>query len=498
VRVSFDASSLTRPKLGSSLLSVPPSSVHVAIIDEHTKGVPGHIRGEEDHQRRHSGRARSALCELTGVPAAGAGNGAAVGRKDGSVTPDATCTSNIEGGFVFGDRSGQLTELMTSTTRRTQSHTAKTRIAFVYDAVYPYIIGGAERRYFELAKRLSKKGYEPHLYGMKCWKGHAVIQREGIYLHGICPSKPLYTKDGRRSIWQAIYFGINCLKLIKEDFDIIDCCGFPYFSLFVCKLICLLRGKRLYSTWLEVWGARSWKEYLGTLAIFGIWVEKLCSKIPDAIIAVSEQTAIGIEQELGYRGPIYIVPNGIDFEAIGKIKPSLTKSDVIYAGRLMDFKHVDLLIKAVAVLKTNTHDIKCIIIGDGPEKDKLVDLTTDLGLQTNIEFIGFLKHHDDMYSYMKSSQVFVLPSTREGFGTVVLEANACGIPVITTNHKDNASQYLVNGKDGIVCGLDENEIAKSIMRFLKRNTSLTDGMNAAKSHDWNNITNQIEAAYTYV
>src|SRR4030042_3823122 len=205
---------------------------------------------------------------------------------------------------------------MKSTIKKTQSNTSKKKIAFVYDAIYPYIKGGAERRYFELSKRLSKKGYEPHLYGMKLWKGCDVIQREGIYLHGICPPKPLYKKQGRRSIWQAIFFGIYCLKLIKEDFDIIDCCGFPYSSLFVCKLVCLLKRKRLYSTWHEVWGNKYWKEYLGNFAISGIWVEKICSKIPDKIIAVSEQTASRIKKELGYKGKIYVVPNGIDFEFI--------------------------------------------------------------------------------------------------------------------------------------------------------------------------------------
>jgi glycosyltransferase involved in cell wall biosynthesis len=388
---------------------------------------------------------------------------------------------------------------MSSTIKQTQSDTSKKKIAFVYDAIYPYIKGGAERRYFELAKRLSKKGYEPHLYGMKLWKGCNVIQREGVYLHGICPSKPLYTKDGRRSIWQAIFFGIHCLKLIKEDFDIIDCCGFPYFSLFVCKSVCLLKRKRLYSTWHEVWGNKYWEEYLGNLAIFGIWVEKFCSRIPDEIIAVSEQTAIRIKKELGYKGKIYIIPNGIDVEYINKTKPSLIKSDVIYAGRLMDFKNIDLLIESVFILKKNKNYIKCIIIGDGPEKDNLANLTKKLRLQNDIKFIRFLGNHGDVYSYMKASKVFVLPSTREGFGIVVLEANTCGIPVITVNHKDNAAKDLVEeGKNGYTCGLDEKEIAKRIMAVFEKgmnNNTKQFCTDSARKYDWNKIASGVEEVY---
>src|SRR3989304_4053497 len=128
------------------------------------------------------------------------------------------------------------------------------RIALVYDCIYPYTKGGGEKRYYEIAKRLAIKGHEVHLYGMKFWEGQDVLQKEGLYLHGICPPKPLYTKDGRRSIRQAVFFGIHCLKLIKENFDIIDCCSFPYFSLLTCKFACFLKGKKLHSTWHEVWG----------------------------------------------------------------------------------------------------------------------------------------------------------------------------------------------------------------------------------------------------
>ena len=54
-----------------------------------------------------------------------------------------------------------------------------------------------------------------------------------------------------------------------------------------------------------------------------------------------------------------------------------------------------------------------------------------------------MEKHEDVYSLMKSSKVFVLPSTREGFGISVIEANACGIPVITVRHENNASKDLI-------------------------------------------------------
>ena len=158
----------------------------------------------------------------------------------------------------------------------------KMKIAFIYDALYPYIKGGAQKRLYDIGKRLSKKGHQVHLYGMKSWEGNKVIKRQGMYYHGICKPKYLYKKNGKRSIEEAIYFGLNCLKLIKEDFDIIDCGNFPYFSLFACKLISVIKRKQLYSTWHEVWGKNYWNEYIGWKGYLG-YIFSSSNTIPETI-----------------------------------------------------------------------------------------------------------------------------------------------------------------------------------------------------------------------
>jgi glycosyltransferase involved in cell wall biosynthesis len=101
---------------------------------------------------------------------------------------------------------------------------------------------------------------------------------------------------------------------------------------------------------------------------------------------------------------------------------------------------------------------------------------------------------------MKSSKVFVLPSTREGFGIVVIEANACGIPVIAIDHKDNAARDLIEeGKNGFVCQLNEEEIAKRIMKILENSTGQKMKrvcMDSAKNYDWDKIVDRIEEVYS--
>ena len=390
------------------------------------------------------------------------------------------------------------------------------KIALVYDSIYPFIKGGGEKRFYEIGKRLSGNGHEVHLYGMKLWSGKDVIKKDNLYLHGICKAKPLYVDKGRRSISQAIYFGMNCIKLIKEDFDVIDCCGFPYFSLFTCKIVCMIKGKPMYSTYHEVWGRDYWKSYLGKLGIIGYLVEKISSRLPNKIIAVSENTKKQLIEKLNVNpNKIIVIENGADISKIQKIKPSKESSDIIYAGRLLDYKNIDVLIKAIAIIKSHRDhpsqgdhpkgskgrksnpNIKCIIIGDGPELQNLKNLTKQLKLDNNIIFKGFVKKIEDVYALIKSSKVFVLPSTREGFGIVVVEANACGIPVITTSHKDNASKDLIKqGKNGFICKLNEKDIADKIKTAIKQSQKMKkDCLSSAKHYDWQNIIKKFEGVY---
>jgi L-malate glycosyltransferase len=370
------------------------------------------------------------------------------------------------------------------------------KIAFVSDAIYPYNKGGKEKRIYELSTRLAKRGHNVHIYCMKWWRGKNTRIEEGVTLHAISKLHPLYSGK-RRSIRQAVFFGLSCLRLINEDFDVIDVDHMPHLVLFPLKLVTILKRKELIVTWNEVWGREYWVEYMGILGNVAYAVERLSVLAPDRIISISRHTTTKLTTTLSSRKDIVTIPMGIDYQAIQKVRPSGNRSDIIFAGRLLSHKNVDILIKSVSVLKPEFPNIACYIVGEGPEKNNLVRLTQELGLEDNITFFDFLADHSALFALMKSSRVFVLPSTREGFGIVVLEANACGIPVITTNHEDNASQYLIDDTNGIVCTLDDREVARSIALILNGNFSL-DGTNVAASYDWQNITSQIETAYACV
>jgi glycosyltransferase involved in cell wall biosynthesis len=342
------------------------------------------------------------------------------------------------------------------------------RVAFVSDAIWPYNKGGKERRLYEITRRLVTEGRRVDIYTMKWWKGPANIQNEeGIYLHGISKRRSLY-KDNRRSIGQALLFALACVKLLFRRFDVVDVDSMPFFPLFTMRLVCWLRFKKMHATWHEVWGKEYWHDYLGGLSgKVGALTEWLAMKTPDMVISNSNHTTKRL-QRAGVKRPVVTVPLGVDLETIFAVPPHELTSDIIFAGRLLPNKNVDLLVRTVKLVKRTHPNIRCLIIGNGPERKKLEALTAELHLENNITFFNFLEDHNEVYSLMKSSRMFVLPSVREGFSLVSVEANACGIPVITTRHEHNAARDLIfEGRNGYLTNLDAKDLAKQIRLVLK-------------------------------
>lgn len=378
------------------------------------------------------------------------------------------------------------------------------KIAIFNDSIYPYSKGGSEKRDWEIAKRLASKGHDVNIFGVKEWFGQKTINNEGVFIHGIDVKVRRHTKNGRRSIAQMVIFSIMApISILHSKFDVIVVCNSPYFLSFTMGLVSRIQGTPFFANWDEIWGDY-WYEYMSKIgATIGKEIEKLAVKFPDGIIAVSEDTrkkliATGVNPKM-----ISVIKNGIDFKEISSIIPyssiCFKKADVLFVGRLIKDKNADVLIKAIALAKTSHPGILCSIIGDGPEKEILTKLTKGLKLEKNIEFIGFLEKYSDVIAHMKNSKIFAFPSTREGFGIVIIEANACGLPVICVESKYSrcVNELVEDGYNGFLLNnLDENILAKKI-EMLMDNEDLRlkmseNGIRIAKEYDWTIIANQFE------
>lgn len=368
------------------------------------------------------------------------------------------------------------------------------KVGFVYDVIYPYVKGGVEKRIQELAVRLALRGHDVHIIGMKFWDGPDTVRVDGITLHGICPAYPLYD-GGRRTIREAIYFTARLFPfLMQEEFDIIDCQQFPYFPSFPVKVISVMKNKPWIITWHEVWGDY-WYEYLGWKGFFGKITERLVSGLTPNIVSVSGTTAKKLRQ-LRVPGEICLIPNGIDPGRMKSIPASDEISDVIFVGRLIKEKHVDVLIQAFAVLLRESPGRTLLVIGDGPEHDSVHSLVRDLGIEDRVILKPFLDSHDEIISLLKSSHVCVIPSTREGFGIAALEALACGLPVVTIDHPDNAIGELITENTGFLSSMSIEDLAGKIRLALCRYPLMkTACRDSAETYNWDHITDRLETYY---
>jgi glycosyltransferase involved in cell wall biosynthesis len=364
----------------------------------------------------------------------------------------------------------------------TVSHERRPIVALVTDSVYPYHCGGKESRYHELLSRLGSRA-ELHVYTMNWWQGPRRRADDVATFHAVCRRYPLYS-GGRRSIRQAAFFALGCMRLLTGRFDVIEADHMPYVQLLVLKLVATLRRKRLVVTWHEVWGAEYWRQYLGRVGLLAWLLEWVAMRVPNHIIAASSQTADRLLAATKGRARLTVAPNGIDLDAISTCAPSGEPVDVVAVGRLIEHKRIDMLLDAIAQLHASGHPVTCRIVGDGPDNAALHARAESLGLADVVEFRHDVREQKDLYGLMKSARLFAFPSAREGFGIAVLEAMACGLPVLTTSAPDNLARHLVaDYAQGVICDPSVAAFAAGLRDLLADRAAATDE-EGARTASW--------------
>lgn len=188
------------------------------------------------------------------------------------------------------------------------------------------------------------------------------------------------------------------------------------------------------------------------------------------VITVSNKLKNIVDSE-NFSDRVVVINNGIDLKDCTNLSLGLGHSygvdenTVLSASNLIKTKGIDLNIKAISLLITKYPNIKYLIIGDGPEKEKLKSLVDELGLKDNVFFLGKLPHEEVM-KYMSIVNIFCLPSWEEGFGVVYIEAMAHGKPTIGVKG-EGIEDVIVSGENGfLVNPHDEKDIADTIDYLL--------------------------------
>jgi glycosyltransferase involved in cell wall biosynthesis len=368
----------------------------------------------------------------------------------------------------------------------------KKKVLIVSDALAPWHKGGKEERYEQLAKHFQSDDIEIIFATMKWWQGK---DPQGYV--SICPRISMYNSDGGRSVWQSIRFAIACLKVYKLKPDLIECDQIPFLQIFTLWIVAKLRRIPITVTWHEVWGIHYWQEYVPNIARFAAICEKLTMRLPDRIIANSEYTANRLRTFGVTNNLLVVIENKLDIEFMKKASTDLAGYQIIFAGRLIAHKRVDILLKAVEILKRKHPNVCLGIIGGGPESKTLKQIAFNLKIEDNVKFLGEISKHEDVIGVMKKSEIFVSASEREGFGQSVLEALYLKLNVIVANNPNNAAVEIVNKvQHGIV--LQENKpqlYADAISKLLTKQKSKpfssfesnSESLSSLYLHEWEEL-----------
>ena len=304
----------------------------------------------------------------------------------------------------------------------------KIRVCMLIVAPFP-LKGGAEIFTYELSQALSKKGCNVTIVCETSGNNESEITENTVR---ICP----ILKSGKMGFFENFFSFFRFL--CREKFDIVHAhFVIPTGSvallakLFRTPVIITSHGVDIMKYKVVRYGAR-----LSRILSMIIWVTL---KIADLHVVASKSMVKDAMEAGSSRQKIEVVRPGFNLKKISSSgganilqRYKIGDNFVLFLGRLTPKKCPQDLLKAFSKVVERVHDVKLVFAGRGVEMENLRKLTVKFGLEDRVIFTGFVTE-DEKWDLLKNCRVFVLPSVAEGYPKTVIEATACGKPVIATN-----------------------------------------------------------------
>ncbi len=352
------------------------------------------------------------------------------------------------------------------------------RICLVYDCLFPHTVGGAERWYRNLAERLVAQGHEVTYLTLRQWARGADPGVEGVNVIAVGPMMRLYASSsagGRRRVLPPLVFGLGVLWHLlrhRRRYDAVHTASFPYFSLLAAALVRPWGSYRLVVDWHEVWTRDYWRDYLGRVGgLIGWLIQVLCVRVPQRAFCFSRLHEKRLRDE-GLRGESTILAGEYNGPLVGHA-PRVAEPLVVFAGRHIPEKRAPAVVPAIAHARIGIPDLQGVIFGDGPERGEVLRAVMQHGLGAVLDVPGFAPS-EAVEDALGRALCLLLPSRREGYGLVVIEAAAHGTPSIVVAEPDNAAvELVVEGENGFVAAsASPEDLAAAIVRVHEAGAEL--------------------------
>jgi glycosyltransferase involved in cell wall biosynthesis len=366
-------------------------------------------------------------------------------------------------------------------------------ILIVSEMSVPYAVGGGEVRYALLARELARRGHTVTWLSMRQRASPDEEVIDGVrHLHrgpriASPPSRPLLA--------MVRYMFTAFVHILTHRYDIID--TQTYAPLPAVWLACVLSRQKMVATIHDTSSraATAVPGPAGQVASDDQWlsardrfivgpIETLLYRLPyPRIVTDTHGVRKTLAQSFGVSDRRMVTVHcGIDTEAIAAAPAAAERVDVLFAGRVIPHKHVDDFLDAMAAVgkarrARRLPPLRAAVVGDGPLLPEMRTRAMGLGLvpaeaaaaeppAATVEFCGSLPDHAAVIGRMKSARVLVLPSTREGFGLVLVEACACGTPCVAYD-VPAVREVLADGEVGVlVAPRDVAGLAAAIDRLI--------------------------------
>ena len=242
-----------------------------------------------------------------------------------------------------------------------------------------------------------------------------------------------------------------------------------------------------------------------TNAVFGtyvwLWEKLIPSVYRDSRFAVISAST---RDDLVERG---VDPDNIDVSLCGldhgtyRQVPGVERNahpTIVHFGRIRKYKSVDVVIRAFEVIRRTLPDAELIVIGDGPYKPNLVEQVNSMGLNDAVRFTGALPV-EELVETLNRAHLFLNASPKEGWGLTVVEANACGVPVVASR-RPGLQDSVLDGKTGLLVEYGDHEAFASASLGLLNNrerwqSMSEEGLRWAQSMTWERTAREMEEIF---
>jgi glycosyltransferase involved in cell wall biosynthesis len=321
---------------------------------------------------------------------------------------------------------------------------------------YPHL-GGAEQQSLRLAEQLIRRGVPVCVLTRK-FKGlpaHEVVR-------GIPVCRAIRTLPWGK--WFAVTYMLSVLWFLwrrRHTYDIIHCHLLQGFHSVVAILFKVLFQKKVV---IKVGATGPLSDFVMLKNVFlGDFLLKKIIRADKLVTVCSQSTAEALQAGFTFH-QIAQIPNGVDTNQFQPFSPSNNQTNITFIGRLDMMKGVQVLLEAFKTVKEAGVIAHLSIIGDGPDRETLIGRARQAGIADSVSFCGEIV---DIKPFLEKTAVFVLPSLSEGLSNVLLEAMACGLPIVATRVGGNID-LILDGENGILVETEKsNQLSVAMKKILQ-------------------------------